>query len=51
MNEFIKAIFMSYTCGVEKIRFPQDKDYAKINKKESELLLFVLFFENLIKNY
>ena len=34
MNEFIKAIFMSATCGVEKFRLPQDKEYAKINKKE-----------------
>lgn len=37
MNEFIKAIFMSGTCGVEKFRLPQDKEYIRINKKEDEL--------------
>lgn len=37
MNEFIKAIFMSGTCGVEKFRLPQGKEYATINKKEGEL--------------
>lgn len=37
MNEFIKSIFMSDTCGVEKIKIPQSKDYVRINKKEDEL--------------
>ena len=37
MNEFIKAIFMSDTCGMEKIKLPQDKEYARINKREDEL--------------
>ena len=37
MNEFIKSIFMSDTCGVEKIKIPQSKDYVQINKKEDEL--------------
>ena len=37
MNEFIKAIFTSDTCGVEKIKHPQDKEYARINKREEEL--------------
>lgn len=37
MKEFIKAIFLSDNCGVEKFRLPQDKEYAKINKKEDEL--------------
>ena len=37
MNDFIKAIFLCDTCGVEKIRLPLGKDYARLNKKEDEL--------------
>lgn len=37
MNEFIKAIFTSDTCGVEKIKRPQNKEYSRINKREDEL--------------
>ena len=37
MNEFIKSIFMSDTCGVGKIKLPQDKEYTRINKREDEL--------------
>ena len=37
MNEFIKAIFLSDNCGVEKFRLPKNKEYARINKKEDEL--------------
>ena len=37
MNEFIKAIYLSETCGVEKIRLPLGKDYQRLNKKEDEL--------------
>ena len=37
MNEFIKAIYLSDTCGVEKIRLPIGKDYQRLNKKEDEL--------------
>ena len=37
MNEFIKEIFLSSTLGAEKIRLPQGKDYARLNKKEDEL--------------
>ena len=37
MNDFIKAIFLCDTCGVEKIRLPLGKDYQRLNKKEDEL--------------
>ena len=37
MNEFIKAIYLSETLGVEKIKLAQDKEFVRINKREDEL--------------
>lgn len=37
MNDIIQAIFLSETCGVEKFRLPQDKNYDYLTKKEDEL--------------
>lgn len=37
MNDIIKAIFLSDTCGVDKFRLPQDRAYTDLAKKEDEL--------------
>ena len=37
MNEFIKAIFTTSPYGRDFIRFNNNKDYARLNKKEDEL--------------
>ena len=37
MNEFIKAIFTTSPYGRDFIRFDNNKDYARLNKKEDEL--------------
>ena len=37
MNEFIKAIFTTSPYGWDFIRFDNNKDYARLNKKEDEL--------------
>lgn len=37
MQEFIKEIFMSDTCGMQKFRLPQSRDYVELNKKEDRL--------------
>ena len=37
MNEFIKAIFTTSPYGRDFIRFDNNKEYARLNKKEDEL--------------
>ena len=37
MNEFIKAIFTTSPYGRDFIRFDNNKEYARLNKKENEL--------------
>ena len=37
MNEIIKTIFMNSTFGRDYIKFDQNKEYIKLNKKEDEL--------------
>lgn len=37
MNEFIKAIFLSDICGIEKLNIPHGKKYEELNKKEEKL--------------
>ena len=37
MNEFIKAIFTSSPYGRDFIRFDNNKEYARLSKKEDEL--------------
>ena len=37
MNEFIKAIFTTSPYGRDFIRFDNNKDYARLGKKEDEL--------------
>ena len=37
MNEFIKAIFTTSPFGRDFIRLDNNKDYARLNKKEDEL--------------
>ena len=37
MNEFIKAIFTTSPYGRDFIRFDNNKDYARLDKKEDEL--------------
>ena len=37
MNEFIKAIFTTSPYGRDFIRFEDNKEYARLNKKEDEL--------------
>ena len=37
MNKFIKAIFTTSPYGRDFIRFDNNKDYARLNKKEDEL--------------
>ena len=37
MNEFIKAIFTTSPYGRDFIRFDNNKEYARLDKKENEL--------------
>ena len=37
MNEFIKAIFTTSPYGRDFIRFDNNKEYARLDKKEDEL--------------
>ena len=37
MNEFIKAIFTTSPYGRDFIRFDNNKEYARLNKKEDDL--------------
>ena len=37
MNEFIKAIFTTSPFGKDFIRFDNNKEYARLNKKEDDL--------------
>ena len=37
MNEFIKAIFTTSPYGRDFIRFDNNKEYTRLNKKEDEL--------------
>ncbi|MCH5146374.1 MAG: hypothetical protein J1F61_00030 [Clostridiales bacterium] len=37
MVDIIQAIFLSETCGEQKFKLPQDKDYDRLTQKEDEL--------------
>lgn len=37
MVDIIQAIYLSHTCGIERFRIPQDKNYDRLIKKEDEL--------------